>query len=67
MNTACNSYSNVTYLVSYRPPPTVEEGDIARLFSGPRTDVRGENDYRPSKTIDNGQAFSQEEIIYLFF
>ena len=28
MNAACDSNSNVTYLVSYWPPSTVEEGDF---------------------------------------
>ena len=31
-NTACNSHSNVTYLVSYWPSWTAEEGDIAVLL-----------------------------------
>ena len=32
MNAACNSNSNVTYLVSCWPPWTVAEGDMARFF-----------------------------------
>ena len=29
---ACTIFSNVTYLVSYSPTQTVEEGDMATLF-----------------------------------
>ena len=31
-NAACNIYSNVTYVASYWPPWTVEEGDLASFF-----------------------------------
>ena len=62
MNAACNSYSNVTRLVSYWPPWTAEEGDVSSFFCcwGPRDGASGE--MRPDKprafeNVNNSQLF----------
>ena len=59
-NAACNSYSNVTYLVSYWPPWTVEVGGMPSFFSFRtycRTDPGG--DVSPPTTgLQKGQQWS---------
>ena len=53
---ACVSNSNVTYLVSCRPPWTVEHGDIAIFFcQGPRTGAGAENVSRPITDLQRSQ------------
>ena len=68
-NAACNSYSNVTHLVTYWPPWTVEEGDTASYFvSGPtRTGPSGENVSPPSTGLQKGQQWPGVSVGLLFF
>ena len=58
-------YSNVTYFVSYWPPWTVEEGDVATFFVQDLGLALAAKTcpHRPQafKTVNNGQAFPWEE------
>ena len=54
-NAACNSNSNVTYLVSCRPPWTVEEGDVSSFFFGKDLELA----LAPKMCPDQSQAFKE--------
>ena len=48
------------YLLSYWPPWTVEEGDMATFFSWPRIGASGENVSAPATGHQKGQKWSGE-------
>ena len=72
-NAACIIYSNVTYLVSYWPPWTAEEGDIVSflievLLMGLALEAKM-CPHRPQslKKVNNDRRFRKKKpLIYLF-
>ena len=72
VNAACNTHSNVTYLLSCWPPWTVGDGGMSSFFVQglglALLKVAKSCPHRPQafKKVNNGQAFPQEKQFFSF-